>query len=237
MHSPERVEVLQWTARMGAVTAEALADRQRSTLAAARARLQAAERDLQVTRRHLLAGQPPLFALTRAGLRDSGLHGLELCRISVANAPHAIACVRAAAALERCYPDHRVVGERELRRDERLSGAVLASARLGTAPDGVPLLHRPDLVLWPHGPNAGLPVAVEVELTTKSPRRLAQICQAWARCRDVAGVLYLAAPEVTHALARAIAKANAQEAIVVLPLEATVQSLPASRERTVPDHP
>src|SRR6476469_9711495 len=222
---PERVDLLDWTARMGAVTAEALAVRQRSTLAAARSRLLAAERDLQVQRRGLLAGGPTLFAITRAGLRDASVSGLEPCRISVANAPHAIACARAAAELERRYPDHRVAGERELRRDERLSGVALPSARLGRAPDGGPLLHRPDLVLWPDGPRGGLPVAVEVELTTKSPRRLAQICQAWARCRHVGGVLYLAAPAVVPAVARAIAKTNAGRAIVVLPLAATGESL------------
>jgi hypothetical protein len=234
MYSRERIDILQWTARMGAVTAEALADRQRSTLAAARARLLGAERDLPVARRRLLAEQPTLFAITRAGLRTAGVHGLEPCRITVANAPHAIACVRAAAALERLYPDHRVLGERELRRDERLSGLALASARLGTAPDGGPLLHRPDIVIWPDGPRGGLPVAVEVELTTKSPRRLVHICQAWARCRCVAGVIYLAAPEVTHPLARAIAKTNAGEAIVVLPLEAAAESTLVAAERTVP---
>jgi hypothetical protein len=231
-YSPERVALLQWTGRMGAVTADALAHREGSTVAAARARLLAAERDRQATRQRPLAGQPALFALTRAGLRDSGLQGLEPCRVSAANASHAIACVQVAATLERAYPHHRLVGERELRRDERLSGAPLASARLGTGPDGATLLHRPDLVLWP-GTHGELPVAVEVELTTKSPRRLAEICQAWARCRQVAGVLYLAAPEVTHALARAIAKANAEEAIVVLELDAASGSqLPS--ERTIP---
>src|SRR6476646_1265042 len=108
---PERVDLLHWAARMGAVTAEALAVRQRSTLAAARSRLLAAERDLEVQRRSLLAGAPTLFAITRAGLRHSGVGGLEPCRISVANAPHAIACVRAAAELERRYPQHHVAGE------------------------------------------------------------------------------------------------------------------------------
>jgi hypothetical protein len=235
-HSHERVEILQWTARMGAVTDQALADRRRCTVASARSRLLAAERDRQLTRHRPLAGEPALFTVTRAGLRASGLHGLEPCRISVANAPHAIACVRAAAALERCYQDHRIVGERELRRDERLGSAALASARLGTGPDGGPLLHRPDLVLWPRGPQPRLPIAVEVELTVKSPRRLAEICRAWARCRLVEGVLYLAAPEVEHALGRAIAKADADESIVVVPLAAvtTAERLTVSPERTVP---
>jgi hypothetical protein len=219
-YSPERVETLRWAARMGAVTADALADRQGASLASARSRLQGAERDGQLSCWRPLAGQPALYAVTRAGLRASGLEGLDPCRVTVANAAHAIACAGVAAALERCYPDHSVLGERELRRDERARGVELASARLGRAPDGGPLLHRPDLVLWPNGAGSGLPVAVEVELTVKAPRRLRGICMAWGRCRCVSGVLYLAPPEVGRALARAIERASAGERIVVVALDA-----------------
>jgi hypothetical protein len=115
-----------------------------------------------------------------------------------------------------------VLGERELRRDERERGVALASARIGIAPDGGPLLHRPDLVLWPQDAEegAGLPVAVEVELTVKAPRRLQEICRAWARCSCVAGVLYLAPPEVRRALERAIDQVQAGERIAVLGLDA-----------------
>jgi hypothetical protein len=222
-NSPERVEILQWTARIGAVTAEALADRRSSTLASARSRLLAAERDGLLSRRRPLAGEPALYTVTPAGMRACGLRGLDPCRVSVANAPHAIACAEAAAALERCYPDHRVLGERELRRDERARGTALASACVGRGPDGGPLLHRPDRALWPSGEDGGLPVAVEVELTIKAPRRLLAICVAWARCRCVSGVLYLAPPEVERALLRAIERANGDGRIVVVPLDALVR--------------
>jgi hypothetical protein len=224
--SPERVAVLQWTARLGAVTAEALAGREGTTVASARARLGAAERGRLLARRDLLAGQPALYTVTRAGLRVAGLQGLDLCRVSASNALHLIVCARVAAALERSYPDHRVHGERELRCEERRRGTPLASARLGVGPDGDWLLHRPDLVLCPTAGDGGLPVAVEVELTVKAPRRLAAICRAWARCRCVAGVLYLVTPEVERALERAIQKAHACDRIVVVPLAA----LPLSDE-------
>ena len=128
--------------------------------------------------------------------------------------------------LEAAYPDQRVVGERELRREEREIGTQLASARLGARPDGQPLLHRPDLVLWPAGGQRSLPVVVEVELTVKAPRRLLEICRAWARARCVAGVLYVAAPDVERPLARALEKARAGERIILLPLESF-----AARER------
>jgi hypothetical protein len=218
--SRERMDVLQWTARVGAVTAEALADRQRTAVATARSRLRAAHKRGLLSRRAPLAGRPALYTITRAGLRASGSRGLEPARVSPANASHLIACARVAAALERCYPDHSVLGERELRRDEREFGRPLASSLLGTARDGQALVHRPDLVLWPTGVGTGLPVAVEVELTVKSQRRLAGICLAWARCRCVAGVLYLAAPGVERALERAMAQVDADGRIVVVPLAA-----------------
>jgi hypothetical protein len=231
--SPERVAIMQWIARIGAVTAEALAEREGTTVASARARLRAAATDRLLVRRRLLAGQPALYAITRAGLRASGMPGLDPCRVSASNAMHLIACAGVAAALERRYPDHEVLGERELRRDERESGTPLASACLGIGPDGAPQLHAPDLVLWPHGPGDELPVAVEVELTIKAPRRLAEICRAWGRCRRVAGTLYLAAPAVAGALGRAIDRAHAGERIVVVPLD----GLSRSREVTATPMP
>jgi hypothetical protein len=236
---PERVAIIRWAARMGAITAEALADRQCISVASARARLLAAERARLLSRWRPLVGQPALYTVTPAGMRVCGLCGLDPCRVSASNALHTVVCAGVAATLERCYPNHRVLGERELRRDERACGVPLASARLGTASDGGPLLHRPDLVLWPSGSGDGLPVAVEVELTVKAPRRLAHICLAWARCRCVAGVLYLAAPGVEHALGRAIATAQASERIAVVPLSALpgpgrAAKANAPAERTVP---
>jgi hypothetical protein len=141
--------------------------------------------------------------------------------VSPSNALHLIECAGVAAALERCYPDHRVQGERELRRDEREQRRALASAELGVGPDGVSLAHRPDLVLWPEedADPPALPVAVEVELTVKAPRRLADICRAWARARCVAGVLYLAPADVQGAVQRAIDRAHADERVVVVPLD------------------
>ena len=185
---------------------------QGSTLASARARLHSAESKGLVRSQRLLAGRPALFTATRSGFRAAGLQGFEPCRVSVANAPHAIECARVAAPRWSCaYPDHHVMGERELRRDERGAATPLASALLGRGPGGRPLLHRPDVVLWPQDArsNERLPVAVEVELTIKAPRRLLEICRARARCRCVAGTLYLVAADVERPLARAIAQAQA----------------------------
>jgi hypothetical protein len=218
--SAERVAIMQWTVRMGAVTAEALADREGVTVASARTRLQVLEKAGWLSRKRPLAEQPALYTATRAGLRTSALRGLDPCRVSASNARHLIVCASAAAALERGYPEHRVLGERELRRDERERGGPPASARLGIGPNGEPLLHRPDLVLCSDGPDPELPVAVEVELTIKAPRRLTDICRAWARCQTVAGALYIAPPEVQRALERAIDRAQAHDRIVVVGFDA-----------------
>ncbi len=130
-----------------------------------------------------------------------------------------IACAHVAAALERGYPDRLVSGERELRLREREAGSPLASAVLSRTSDRGRLLHRPDLVIWPTAGTRELPLAVEVELTIKAPRRLAEICRAWARARHVEGALYIAPVDVRRALERAIVTAHASERIAVVPLE------------------
>ncbi len=229
--APERIALLEWTARVGAVTPDALAHLEDLSLAGARARLGWLTRARLLSRRRLLVDEASLYTITRAGLRQLDGTSLEPCRVSVANAPHTIACARAAAVLQRLYPDHLLAGERDLRARERAAGRPLASVRLasaGAAPRG---LHRPDLVLWPSARDR-LPVAVEVELTVKAPERLAEICRAWARSQEVAGVVYLAPPRVRRALERAIARGDG-ERIVVLALEALSCSVAPERGSSV----
>jgi hypothetical protein len=179
----------------------------------------AARRAGLLSRERPLAGEPALFGATRAGLRACGVHGIDACRVTASNAHHLIVCAAVAAALERCYPDHRVSGEHELRRDEREHDGPLASAQLGWLHARGTGRHRPDLVLWPSVATRELPVAVEVELTIKAHRRLVDICHAWARSRTVAGVLYFAPSDVERALSRAIERARASECVVVLGLD------------------
>jgi hypothetical protein len=217
--TPEQIDVLRWAASLGAITAEALALRLGVTPASARARLGVVRRRGLLSRERPLADGPALFTVTRAGLRASAMHGIHPCRITPGGANHLVTCAIAAAALERCYPDHRLIGERELRRDERDLRRPLASAVIGSTGAEGSRLHRPDLVLWPSDPDSA-PVVVEVELTVKAPRRLVEICRAWARCRSIAGVLYLAPAIVQRSLGRALAEAHASEQIAVVPLRA-----------------
>jgi hypothetical protein len=236
----DRLAIIQWAARTGAVTAEALAYREGTSIASARSRLVAAERDGLLLRRRPLVGHPALYTITQVGLRCAGLHRFTPCRVSSSNALHMIVCAEVAVAMEFSYPDHRVMGERELRLAEAERGSPLASARLASGRHGGPLLHRPDLVLWPRNSDRGLPVAVEVELTVKAPRRLAEICRAWARTRHVAGVLYLSPPTVERALGRAIERVQGAERIVVAPLGSLAGAGPdteMSFARTIPVDP
>jgi hypothetical protein len=204
---------------MGAITAESLAHREGVTLASSRAKLTHARRDGLILAQRPLTDLPTLYTATAAGVRASGVSGLDPCRVSATGAQHLAACAHVAATLERGYPEHPVSGERELRRRERASSTPVASAVLSRTSGRGRQLHRPDLVIWPAAGARGLPLAVEVELTIKAPRRLAEICRAWARSRHVEGALYVAPVEVRRALERAIVAAQAGARIAVVPLE------------------
>jgi DNA-binding CsgD family transcriptional regulator len=222
-HSDSQLALLRWTAGLGAVTADALAAHLGVSVASARGHLRTAVAKGLVRRCSPLTDQPALYGVTRAGVRAAGVDGIDPCTVSAAGAPHLIECARVAASLERRYPGHRVQGERQLRAQERTCGRLLASAQLGAgahtgAMGAARRRHRPDLVLWPPHPADGMPVAVEVELTVKAPERLTAICRAWARAGCVAGVLYLAPPEVERAVARAVERARAHHRVLVVPL-------------------
>jgi hypothetical protein len=217
--TPEQIEIARWTASLGATTAEALAQRSGVSVASARAKLIAARRRKLLTSTRPLSGRPMLFTITRAGLRACQAHDIDVCSVSSSNANHLIMCAATAAVLERRYPHHRLIGERELRRDERERGHSLASAKLAASRGVQNRVHRPDLVLCPRDPGGGLPLAVEVELTIKAPERLVEICRAWARCRTIAGVIYFAPEDVQRALRRAVAKIHAFEQVVIVPLD------------------
>jgi hypothetical protein len=217
--SSRQLATLSWIAGLGAVTAEAFALREQVGLPSARASLAAAAREGLLKRHQLLSDGPALYTATRAGMRAAALRGIEPCRVSPTNTRHLASCALIAAQLEQHHPGQAVMGERELRREERLVGASLASAEVSPYLRGS-ALHRPDLVLWPGQGVRESPIAIEVELTVKAPRRLVEICRAWARARWVQGVIYLAPEDVSRALHRAIAAAEVAERILVLPLSA-----------------
>jgi hypothetical protein len=211
--------LVHWTARLGAVTAEALAESARLSVPSARARLSGAERRGLVRGWRPLVDQPRLFTATRAGLRAVGCTELAPATVSASNTRHSVVCAAVAATLERAYPHALLIGEPELRSHRReLCVAIGALRSRAPGAEGAARSHRPDLALCSRE-ALSCPLAVEVELTVKAPRRLLEICLAWARCRSVCGVLYLAAPEVLQPLSRAIDRARAHERIAVARLE------------------
>jgi hypothetical protein len=214
-----RLALVRWAAGLGAVTGEALAVREGSGLASARARLRGAARAGLLRRCEALRGVPAMYVVTPAGLRACGLRRRTPVPVGPGGAPHAIACAWVAAVLERDYPHHRVLGGPDLRAERSSRGEALASARIAGAASA-PVLHAPDLVLIARAPATAPPVAVEVELTVKAPRRLEAICRAWARSSELGGVLYVVAPAVERPLIRAIEAAHAGPSIAVVPLGA-----------------
>ncbi len=230
--APQPTAILRWTASVGAITADALAHRLDVSVASAHGRLNGATRKGVLERHRLLAQAPALYTVTPAGLRAAGIGGFGACRVSAGNALHTMLCAHAAAELQRRYPEQRVVGEHELRCEERRSAGPLASAVMRSRGTRGSVLHRPDLVLWPASAESARPLAVEIELTVKSPRRLEDICRAWARSRDVSGVVYFAPSDVARAVSRAIGRAQAAGRIAVLPLA----SLPLAAGPETPIH-
>ena len=210
-------EMLEWLAAIGAAGVAELADAGGISASTAAARVRRLETAGLVESVRLLHGRPALVVITRSGLRAIGRPELAPPRVSRSGFAHLQEVARVARVLSRANGEHYAVhSERELRAWERASGAVVASAELRFGPHGARERHRPDLVCVPVG--GGLPVAIEVELSVKAPVRLRQIVRGWARCRQVAGVVYYATPAVLRALQRAIADERARGSVVALEL-------------------
>jgi hypothetical protein len=227
---PCNASILAWLASIGAAGADQVAAACGLSAASARARLRVLERDGLARRERLLHDAPALHLLTRAGLRAAGRPEIDPPAISAAGFAHQLAVAQAAVALGREHGAIAITGERELRALERAEGRPLASAQIGHAADGSAALHRPDLVCW----LDPLPVAVEVELTVKAPRRLRAIVRGWARSRLVGGVVYYAPPHVARAVAAALRSEQAAERVALLALE-DVGALPTFAPRCEPD--
>jgi hypothetical protein len=242
--------MLAWTAGLGAVTPEALAEREDVSAKIASGRLDEAVRLGLLDRESLLVGYSSLYTVTPKGRRlarkyqDAGEYvypeRLRTSRVSIKDARHMIACAGVTAALERRYPGHRVIGEIELHRDEREGGRRLASVEIAGA--GRRRSHFPDIVIWPPGtlddpdtpasPTSAsappaLPIAIEVELTSKSKEELVENLRAWARCRTIEAVLYFAETrKIEQKLLDVVEELKAEEEIVVNPLSEILKPQP-----------
>jgi hypothetical protein len=209
--------VVGWVAVIGAVSAQDVMARFGLGRTVCYRRLRALVDHGLIARERLVHGQPTLYVATRDGIAWAGIPHVEPARVGVATTRHWALCARLAVVLERSHAGVEVWGEPRLRAAELDASHAIASATLGTLPDGRARLRRPDLVLFP--PDPALPIAVEVELSVKAARRLEAICRAWARCRLVSEVRYYAPPHVQRAVSRAVSVAHAGDVIRVLSLE------------------
>lgn len=233
----QRARSLAWATALGAITAEALAERDGLSTAMAQKSLDEAVSLGFMERHSVLVGYSALYRPTTAGRRlackhaDAGSYAypkqLGRACVSIGAARHTIACVSVVAALERRYPRHRVIGERELHRDERSQGRRLGSVDIHS---GETRSHFPDIVIWgPSEPGKPppLPIAVEVELTLKERERRTAICCAWIDARHIEMVHYYAeTPKVEKGLLDTIEELKAGDKIVVRPLSEILRPLP-----------
>jgi hypothetical protein len=174
-------------------------------------RLAAACRDRGLIERDdSLRREPSVLYATREGLRWTGL-GYPVAKLSPSLIRHGLRCTSMAQVLREEF-GAGVHTERDLCWIERQEGGPLASAKLGTRPDGGPGFHRPDLAVVT---EAGV-IAVEVELSAKAPRRLEGIMRAWRRSPWVTEVRYYCEPGQTRrAVERAILATHSGERVRV----------------------
>jgi ParB-like chromosome segregation protein Spo0J len=233
----QRARSLAWATALGAITVEALAERDGLSTAMAQKCLDEAVSLGFMERHSVLVGYSALYRPTTAGRRLACKHAdaggytypkrLGRACVSIGAARHTIACVSAVAALERRYPRHRVIGERELHRDERSQGRRLGSVDIHS---GETRSHFPDIVIW--GPSVPgkpppLPIAVEIELTPKERERRTAICCAWADASHIEVVHYYAeTPRIEKGLLDTIRELKAEHKIVVKPLSEILRPLP-----------
>jgi hypothetical protein len=160
----------------------------------------------------LLRSEPSVLRATREGLRYGGL-GLSFAVVSPSSVIHSIRCASAAQFLGGRFGYDRILTEREISFAERIEERPIASAEVGHLPSGKPRMHRADLAVLAESGT----IAIEVELTPKSPRRLEGIIRAWRRAGCVEEVHYLCAPGSTHrTVERAVKATGAGSKVAVI---------------------
>jgi hypothetical protein len=205
-------ELVRYVGRHGIVSIQHVMEAMVVGRTAAYRRVAACVEGGLLERLDLVRSEPPVLRATREGLRYAGL-GLSVAAVSPGEVEHGLRCASAALAAEQHFGPERVLSERELAFAELVEGRPIASAKVGELPDGSPQLHRPDLAILS---KVGT-LAVEVELTPKSPRRLERIMSAWSRARWVKEVQYLCRPGQTHrAVTRAVKAAEAKRKVTVV---------------------
>lgn len=208
-------KMVSWIGHMGAASIGHVAGWFGVSEAAAYQRLRMLCHQGFLDHRLVLHARPALYWATRKGLRWQGIGRFRAFRVDAMGFEHAYRTTHAAVELHRALPEWGVVGEREMRLIEADRSELFASMRLPDA-RGRKVFHRPDLALTLSGVGV---TAVEVELSEKTPARLAAICRGWARARHISHVYYVALPGPARAVRRAVKATNSEDRITVLDLD------------------
>lgn len=207
--SKRDLEVLEFVARFGVVSREAVATW------AGTAQTCTLERERRLREAELLDvrcgvwGEGKIAACTRAGLALCGRGELPPARFSLATVRHETTVAEIAAAFE--SRGERTMSEREIVAYERERGERVLSAKL--AGDR---FHRADLIRFAREDEP--PEAIEVELSAKGSSRLDELLRAWrwavSRGR-LARVAYRCPPRIGALVTRAVERTQTDEQIAV----------------------
>lgn len=176
--------------------------------------------EARLVERLSIPGVGPVLHATREGIRYAGLP-LPVAAVSPGTIEHTLRCTSVAIGAGEHIGHEAILTEREIVAAEALEERPIASVPVGSY-TGAPRKHRADIaVLREEGT-----LAIEVELTPKSRRRLEAIIGAWCAAAlgdgDLAEVHYLCAPGQTHnAVRRAVEKIGASSVIAVAPIKET----------------
>ena len=203
------LEVLEFVARFGVVSREAIA----SWAGTAQTCTLARERRLRdgglIDVRCGVWGEGKIAASTRSGVVLCGRGELRPGRFSLATVHHETAVSELAAAME--HAGERTLSEREIAAGEREQGKRIFSASLGEK-----RFHRADLLRV--GADGGPPEAIEVELNAKGQARLDALLRAWRWAvgeKRLSRVVYRCPPRIRPVVERAVERTKTGAAVVV----------------------
>ncbi|EKD71611.1 MAG: hypothetical protein ACD_46C00144G0001 [uncultured bacterium] len=131
-----------------------------------------------VTHQMIFHGAHGIFYLTKEGAQYTDLPQIK--NIPKDNYEHQLAIIEIYFKLKEQYPEAEWIGERRIKREKYMKG-------LGKAG------HIADAMLvFPDSTE----IAIEVELTMKSKKRLTDIFKNYVSCFDIKEVWYFCAPEI-----------------------------------------
>jgi hypothetical protein len=199
-----RRAIVDFIGRHGVVTINHVIDALRLSRRTAYRHTAACLEDRLLARQELLSSEPSLLCATSRGLRYAGLR-LRPAKVSLSSVDHRLRSASLAQLLSEEFSSDQILSERELIHAERLAGGPRFSSLL---PNN--RLHRPDLAIQ----TPTQTIAIELELSAKSPQRLASILSAWTEATWISEVRYYVKPGIARrAVERALANTNSSHLI------------------------